>query len=303
MGFIGDLFGASGLGFQAQGATPEQVAQSISQNQGTIAQQQAFLNAIQAAGGKIPQMQADLASQLAAQSRGEGPNIAAAQLAETTAANVARQAALMASQRGAATSPGTIARLAAQQGAQAQQTAVGQAATMRAQQQLAAQAALAGLTGQMMSQRQAGISGLGSLTGEQQRQLLASQAEQNRINAEIALAKAGMQSKAVGGALGSAGQVALMSMGVPAPAAGAMASTYNPQMIETNLAAGHGASQYEAAMAGAHTPNFSNGGMVDDPYLPAMRNGPQNTGSILGDYAFSKSFADGGIVPGKAQYG
>lgn len=303
MGFLGQLFGGTSLDYKPQGLTPAQMEQSYQQTQGSIAQQQAFLNAIQAAGGAIPGLQANLAQQLAAQAQGEGPNIAAAQLAETTAANAARQAALMASQRGASTSAGSIARMAAQQGSQVQQAAAGQAATLRAQQQLAAQQALGTLTGQMMGQRQTALSQLGGMSATQQGQLLQSQAERNRIEAEMAMQRAKAQQAAVGGLFNVAGQAALMSMGMPsAPSIQPTEqASQQPSWSSGDLTHSFG---FEAGRPTVTTTtNLANGGMVEEPYLPSMRNGPQNTGSILGDYAFTKSFSDGGLVPGKADFG
>lgn len=82
--------------------------------------------------------QSNLANQLIAQSRGQGPNPALDQLHQTTGQNVQNQGALMASQRGASANPALIARQAAMQGGAIQQQATGQAATLAAQQQLAA---------------------------------------------------------------------------------------------------------------------------------------------------------------------
>jgi hypothetical protein len=307
MGFLGQLFGGAGLSYQPSGATPQQVNLAMQASQNAIGQQQNFINALQAAGGAAPQLQGQLAQQLAAQARGEGPNVAQAQLAEATAANAARQAALMASQRGAGANVGSIARLASQAGQQAQQTAIGQAATLRAQQQLAAQQALGQLTGQTISQQQAALQQYGGLTAEQQRQLMASQAEQNRIQAQLAIEKSRAQQAAIGGVMNVAGQAALMAM-APQSAAASVAS--QTQMSPSQSAFNQGPVSYSLEPGSrpdqavlTTTSNYANGGMVQEPILPPMRFGSTNTGSILGDYVHTGYFADGGLVPGKAQFG
>lgn len=162
MAFVGSLFsGDKGLGYEVN-KTPamktiseQQLGQLYGQQQASQAQQQAFVGALSGMNAQTFQQQQQLASQLAAQAQGQGPNIAAAQLAQATGQNVARQAALMSSQRGAGQSAGTIARLAGIQGAETQQQAAGQAAILRANQQLAAQQALGQMTGQMIGQQQA----------------------------------------------------------------------------------------------------------------------------------------------------
>lgn len=110
--------------------------------------QQSFMPQIvgaQQAQGNVYQNQNMLASQLLAQSRGQGPNPAQSMLNQQTGQNAQMQGSLMASQRGANANPALMARQAAMQGANLQQQATGQAATMQAQQQLAAQSGLAGL--------------------------------------------------------------------------------------------------------------------------------------------------------------
>lgn len=99
----------------------------------------------QQAQGNIYQNQNRLASDLLAQSRGQGPNIAQTQLANATGQNVQQQGALMASQRGANSNPALLARQSAMQGSQIQQSAAGQSAALQAQQQIAAQQALSGV--------------------------------------------------------------------------------------------------------------------------------------------------------------
>lgn len=81
--------------------------------------------------------QTALASQLAQQALGQGPNPALEQLKQTTGQNIQRATGMVASQKGI--NPALAARVAALAGANANQTAAGQAATQSAQQQIAAQ--------------------------------------------------------------------------------------------------------------------------------------------------------------------
>lgn len=185
--------GQQGAGFQAQAAPLQQTtttAQAQEQQaaaQNSIAQQQALANQLSAQGGiqnqsSVYGQQQALANQLGAMAQGQGPSVARAQLAETTGANVANQAALMAGQRGAGANAGLIARQAAQQGGAIQQQAAGQAATLRAQEQLAAIGAL---------QQQQGMLGnlattqVGQQTQATQFQTQAQMAEQQQLQANI----------------------------------------------------------------------------------------------------------------------
>lgn len=132
--------GGAGLGFdagQANVLNPSTVAQANQQynnaNNG-LAQQQQFLQAVQAQNGLGNQ--SSVFNQLNGVAQGTGPNPAQAQLNQATGANVANQAALMAGQRGSNANAGLIARQASQQGANTQQQAAGQAATLQANQSL-----------------------------------------------------------------------------------------------------------------------------------------------------------------------
>lgn len=147
--------------------------------------------------------QQQLAQALLAQSQGQGPNPAQAQLAQATGQNVAHQGALMASQRGASANPALIARQAAMQGANVQQQAAGQEATLEAQQQIAAQQALAQQQGNMgnMALNQQGLESgmIGNI---------------NNTNAQVASGNAQRQAGLMGGVMqagGMLGAAALMA--------------------------------------------------------------------------------------------
>jgi hypothetical protein len=133
--------------------TADQAASSFQNTQQALAQQQAFLQALQGQNGI--QNQSNVYNQLQGVAAGTGPNPAAATLANATGANVANQAALMASQRGAGANPGLIARQAALAGGNIQQQAAGQGAALQAQQSLNAINSAGGIAGQQV-QNQAG---------------------------------------------------------------------------------------------------------------------------------------------------
>jgi hypothetical protein len=140
-GLLGTAGGAGGTGFagpqQANITNPVtqgQITNAYTGVQGAQAQQNSLLSALQAQNGLANQ--SNVYNQLQNIAAGQGPNPAAAQLAQATSANTANQAALMAGQRGASQNVGLMARQAAQQGAANQQQAAGQAATMQAQQSL-----------------------------------------------------------------------------------------------------------------------------------------------------------------------
>ena len=187
------------------------------------------LNAVQAgmgSQGSIQAQQQGLANQLLAQSQGQGPNPAQAQLAQNTANNVATQGALMASQRGASANAGLMARQAAQQGAATQQAAVGQSATLQAQQQLAAQNALMNQQATMGSQNiaQEGVGAnlygqSGNLQNAQNSGLVQNYGMAQGINAKTAGENADAVNKTTGGLMNGAGGIlsALLSKGGEVP--------------------------------------------------------------------------------------
>jgi hypothetical protein len=239
MGFLSGLFGTtSGAGFKAQAApvmqtlTPEQLAAAQ-------AQQAAFTTSVAGAAPGAIQAQQALQQQLLNQTQGLGPNVAKAQLAQATGANVANQAALMAGQRGAGANAGLLARQAAQQGAQTQQQAVGQAATLGVQQQLAAQQQLGNLAAQQVGQA-------GQATQAQQQQLLNAAAQlnqanianiqqQNQYNAQIAAGNQQFQSGLANGVLSAAGQgISLPFMGAKGGQVQSMADGGMPDEKESD---------------------------------------------------------------------
>jgi len=208
MGGIGSMLGlaggAAGTGFATpQGAnlqTPVTTDQANAANQASqnaLAQQQAFLQQVQAQNGLGNQT--NVFNQLANVAAGKGPNPAQAQLAQATGANVANQATLMAGQRGSNANVGLIARQAAQQGAQTQQQAAGQAASLQAQQSLNALQGMGALANQQAAQQAAAT---GAVTGAQQSQ---QQALLNAI-AQANNARVGIQSNINTTNAGLAGQ-------------------------------------------------------------------------------------------------
>lgn len=154
--------------------------------------------------------QNDLALQLAAMTRGEGPNPAAAELAQNTAANVAQTGAEMAGARGASGNVGLMARQIGQRGAATQQTAAGQEATLKAQQQIAAQQNLANLANNQISQTGQATTGLNSAAQNEQALLqnantsannaaVGMQSNINNTNAQTSAANQNMAANTMGG--------------------------------------------------------------------------------------------------------
>jgi hypothetical protein len=229
MSFIGNALNgttnAQAGGFQAQGLSSDSLNAANAQNTNAIAQQQSFLNALQAQNGIGNQ--SSVFNQLQGVANGTGPNPAQAQLAQATGANTANQAALMAGQRGAGANVGLIARQAAQQGGANQQNAAGQAATMQANQSLNALNNLGGLATQQVSQQQNAVGTLGSETNAALNSNISSMSSQNAANAGIAGINDQNNAKITGGllgGLGAGGAAAMKAEGgvvdpVPAPAA------------------------------------------------------------------------------------
>lgn len=234
------LQGQNGLGQQNNVAAQQQaLAQQLAANQGAVNQGAAMSrqgalndqlaaangvgtqNAAIAGLGNVAAHQGGLEQQYQDIAAGRGPNPAMAQLNQTTAQNVANQAALMAGQRGAASNVGLMARQAAQQGAATQQQAVGQGATMEAQQRLGAlqgvgntqaaqaatQQAIGGLGSTQVGMEQAGIGAQGNLAAQQ---IAAQQAQQqamaNQAN-QVAGQQLGMQNVIAQNTLANQGQM------------------------------------------------------------------------------------------------
>ena len=133
-------------------------------NQGAVNQQQAA-SSLQGLGATSPGA-ANLQSTFGALqgvANGTGPNPAAAQLAQATGANTANQASLMAGQRGAGANVGLMGREIAQQGAANQQNAIGQAASLQANQSLGALGQMGSIAGQQAGNQLSALQGAGSL--------------------------------------------------------------------------------------------------------------------------------------------
>lgn len=179
------------------GADPAQLNTAYNQTQSSIAQQNAFIQALQAQNGignqqSVFDQQQQLSGQLQGVINGTGPNPAQAQLAQATGQNVSNQAALMAGQRGASANTGLIARQAAMQGANTQQQAAGQSATLQAQQSLGAmsqlqqqQANMGNIAGQQVGQQQNALQNVGQQSLQQQSNLLGLQQNANSANAGL----------------------------------------------------------------------------------------------------------------------
>jgi hypothetical protein len=215
-----------------------------------------------------------LSQALQAQSMGQGPNPAQAQLAQNTAANTANQAALMAGQRGSGANAGLMARQIGMQGGANQQAMAGQAATLQAQQQLAAQQALmqqqaqmANLATQQVGQYGAQLGNLNQSTLGNYQATLAAIGGQNQVaasqQANINDKNAGFISGlmgGIGGAINGAGGAAATPAAttpvkaynggtIPDMHHDAYASIYHPQM------AGGGKVPGEPKVAGDHPKN------------------------------------------------
>ncbi len=216
----GGILGALGGLFAGDGPKPANLVDPVSGQQITdaagnvvasIAQQQSFVNALQAQGGI--QNQSSVFNQLQGVANGTGPNPAQAQLAQATGANVANQAALAAGQRGSSANAGLIARQAAQAGAGAQQQAAGQASTLQANQSLGALGQLGGIAGQQVAQQQQAITGLNQFAQGNQGQLLGAQSAFNNAsvgnaNGAIAQGEQKFDQNVIGGIANGASAVA-----------------------------------------------------------------------------------------------
>lgn len=175
--------GAAGINYQADQAnitnpvSQSQIDNSVEGVNNQFTQQQNLLNALNAQNGI--QNQSNVFSQLQGVANGTGPNPAQAQLAQSTGANTANQAALMAGQRGASQNVGLIARQAAQQGGANQQQAAGQGATLQAQQSLGALGQLGSLATQQVGQQMGQQAQNAGFQQAQEGQLLGAQSAYN----------------------------------------------------------------------------------------------------------------------------
>lgn len=231
MSFIGGMFGSNGSNFKAQSATLLHPLgeDAYGAQQGTLGElqnQQLLQNQLAAQNGignqnAVYQQYGNIAS-------GQGPNPAAAMLAQQTGQNTANTAALMAGQRGASQNAGLIARQAGQQGAANQQNAVGQAATMQANQSLAALGQQANIAGSQVSNQLQGQQALqnssqgylGQMIGANlgiNAQNIQNVSQQNQANAEIAKGNQAGQQSLLGGVTGGIGSALGLAHGGMVP--------------------------------------------------------------------------------------
>lgn len=304
------LAGASGQN-QAQltpastlGATnADQLGNAYNQAQTGLQGQVGLVNQLQGMDSTANQrnlyaQQQQLADLLGQQANGQGPNPAMAQLAQSTGANVANQAALMASQRGSGANVGLLARQAAMQGAGLQQQGAGQAATLAAQQQMAArqlqmqqQQSMGQQNQQQIAQLAQAIQGQGNMALQGQQNLLGAAGAQNmgnisqannmnNLNANIGQTNAANlqgQARSIGSTL--------------MPAISTMFSKQPVNQLAGNdifgNSGGSSANTPAALPDNNFTINAAHGGMIDD--------GPA---SNVGKYLCASK---GAVVPGKAK--
>lgn len=203
-GMLGLSGGAGGTGFSTMnGASQGSMNTAYNNTQAALTQQQNLVGALAAQNGLGNQSQ--VYNQLQGVANGTGPNPAQAQLAQSTGANVANQAALMAGQRGASSNVGLMARQNAQQGANLQQQAAGQGASMQAQQSLNALSA-AGQLANTQAANQIGQTNA-ALTGQQNEQntLEGANSANNANQASLAGNTMGMMGSLLSGAASGAG--------------------------------------------------------------------------------------------------
>lgn len=220
MSFISDILNPitqasnSGVGHFTDNA---QIQQQFGNAQAQLGQQNAFVQALQqqynpAMQAQLLQQQQGLADQLQQSANGQGPNPAAAALAQATAANTQQQAAMMGSQRNAGANTALLARQAGMQGAANQQNAAGQMASMTAQQQLAARQQLMQQQQSMMGnvQNQAGQiqQGMANSAGQNANlygTMIGAANQQNQTQAGINQGNAQRQAGMIGGLINSGG--------------------------------------------------------------------------------------------------
>jgi hypothetical protein len=276
---IGNLLGigGQGSGFQAQGITPQQLNTSIGQATSAYGQQQDLANALAAQGQQGMGSQSALTQALMQQMQGQGPNPAAAQLANTTGQNIAAQGALMAGQRGAAGNIGLAARQAGQQGAGIQQQAVGQNAVLQAQQQLAAQNQLQNLAASQLGQQAGAVGGLNQYALQNQGQMMNMMGGQNQANQAMAAGNAQRTAGVLGGLANAAGSAL-------AGPIGSLFKTTQPTssgqgagggMVPTMYSGGEVPDHFNSIHSIYHGGNYEGGGVV--PGIPKVNyNSPKN---------------------------
>lgn len=334
MGYLGNTLGignsggntgGAGLGFNASGTnllqptTTQQATDTYNKSQDTIAQQQAFLQALQAQNGIGNQ--SNVYNQLQGVANGTGPNPAQAMLNQQTGANVANQASLMAGQRGATANVGLMARQAAQQGAQTQQQAIGQGASMQANQSLGALGQMGNLATQQVGQQAGALTGLSQAAQNEQGMILGGinaqnqanvgiQSSVNSANANVSTAAATGQQKTAAGLAGG-GPMAMAAGGIVGgqrAASGAASQTGNKYADGGNVQPSNSSflqAKYAGASNGA-TPPPTMGGPLNAPQIvpessksqPGAWQGYQNVYKNL-----QKMFGNNGTGGGGADSG
>jgi hypothetical protein len=297
-GMVGLAGGAGGTGFAGpqaaslmQGTNTDQTAAAYTGNQQALNQQSALVTALQGQNGIGNQSQ--VYNQLQGIAAGTGPNPAQAQLAQSTGANVANQAALMAGQRGSGANVGLMARQAAMQGANTQQQAAGQGATMQAQQSLNALNQAGGMAGQQVAnqigattantqQQQGEQSNLLNAMGQYNSANVAMQSNVNNINGQLANTQLQGQQALAGGAMNAIGSMAMMAGGgavkkrknfdeggVTPPPSAAPDTTAPAPAAASKSSGGGGAGALLALLAnGGNVQYYDDGGIASIPAIP-----------------------------------
>ena len=235
--------GGAGVNYQAsqapllQSATTANANTTFQQQQQTLQQQQAFAAAVAAANGIGNQT--NVFEQLQGIANGTGPNPAQAQLAQSTAANVAQTASQMAGQRGSGANVGLAARQIGQQGAATQQNAANQAATLQANQSLNAINSAGNIATNQVNQQanatqgagQLALSGQGNTLGAiaaQNQATVGSTSSANSANAGVSGQVAAGQQQLLGNLLGGAGSALNLAEGGKVPQKMADAGVVQP---------------------------------------------------------------------------
>ena len=280
LGSVGSVIGG-GLGSITGGMADAAGINNQFQGQMPAIERQKLLDAItQAQGGQqgITDQQSALAKTLLAQSQGQGPNPALAQL-NLNSANAMKQAGAVAnSVKGI--SPALAARLASEQAGGMTQQAAGQAGLMQAQQQLGAQNSLGNLYGQMAGQNL-----------NQQNILQNAQAEQNRAITQGSLGIQDAQARVMAGNAQVRGQLAGGMLSGLGSIGGAM------------LAAAHGGQiPGEANIPGDHIANDTVPTMLSpgEIVIPRSHAGSPEKAKAFIDHLMKSKMAHGGVV-GKYQ--
>lgn len=289
IGAVGSLLGGGGKNsFQATPATGG--AQFTEQNLlPAIQQAQGGFGTAQSRIGDVFGAQGALAQQLAAQSQGQGPNIAQLQLEQATNRNIQQGAGMLGSVRGM--NPALAARLIAQQTAAANQQAAGQSGLMRAEQQLAAQNALANVYGQQGNLATAGgqlaNQNLGvnqQALGQQNQQIVGAREAADKLNQQTAAENA----KASAGALGGIGTALVGPLGnVIGDVGKSIGSAFQKKTTSSNIPSSE--DYYKAYK------NMAEGGPVLDP------RGVDSLARAFGQKKVS-DYKQGGQVPGEPKY-